>query len=211
MQSRCNAPSRPSGVCIQDIRHLPDGSFNPRLMQYDEARSDRRLRILLAVVLLLAMTGGAIDLVLDAPESPLSFHLIYEITLIAAEMTVFFLLWRAWFKAEHEVTSVKAELETQRAERDAWRASAESALAGFGSAVEQRFAGWGLTPAEKEIALLLLKGRSHKEIAYTTNRSERTVRQHAVTIYQKSHLGGRAELAAFFLDDLSLPRANRQE
>jgi DNA-binding CsgD family transcriptional regulator len=205
MQSGFNARLRPSDVCVQGIRHLPDVSFNPQMMSNDEVISDRRLRILLAVVLLLAIIGGAIDLILDAPDTLLSFHVIYEIMLIAAEMTVFFLLWRAWFQAEHQVTEVRAELETHRAERDAWRASAESALAGFGRAVEERFAAWGLTSAETEIALLLLKGRSHKEIAYTTNRSERTVRQHAVTIYQKSHLGGRAELAAFFLDDVNLP------
>jgi len=180
-------------------------------MENDDVISDRHLRILLAVVLLLAIIGGAIDLVLDAPDGWLSFHVIYEIALILGEMTVVFLLWRAWSQAEHEVSSVKAELETQRAERDAWRASAESALSGFGRAVEERFAAWGLTPAEKEIALLLLKGKSHKEIAYSTNRSERTVRQHAVTIYQKSHLGGRAGLAAFFLDDLSLPQVRKED
>jgi hypothetical protein len=31
------------------------------------------------------------------------------------------------------------------------------------------------------------------------------VRQHAVSVYQKAGLGGRAELAAFFLQDLMLP------
>jgi len=92
-----------------------------------------------------------------------------------------------------------------QAERDAWRESAESALAGFGAAIESRFNAWGLTPAESEVALNLLKGRSHKEIAYGTQRSERTVRQHAVAVYQKSGLRGRAELAAFFLDDVMLP------
>ena len=50
----------------------------------------------------------------------------------------------------------------------------------------------------------LLKGHSHKQIAFETGRSERTVRQHAVAVNQKSGLAGRAELAAFFLDDLPL-------
>jgi hypothetical protein len=40
--------------------------------------------------------------------------------------------------------------------------------------------------------------------AARTSRSERTVRQHAVSIYQKSGLGGRAELAAFFLEGVRL-------
>ena len=44
-----------------------------------------------------------------------------------------------------------------------------------------------------------------EEIAALTGRSERTVRQHAGVAYDKAGLGGRAELAAFFLNDLMLP------
>jgi DNA-binding CsgD family transcriptional regulator len=61
------------------------------------------------------------------------------------------------------------------------------------------------TLTEQEVALLLLKGHGHKQIAAATGRSERTVRQHAVAVYQKSGLQGRAELAAFFLEDLVVP------
>jgi DNA-binding CsgD family transcriptional regulator len=71
--------------------------------------------------------------------------------------------------------------------------------------MESQFERWGLTGAERDVALRLLKGQSHKEIAYVTGRSERTIRQHAVAVYQKSGLHGRAELAAFFLEDLPLP------
>jgi DNA-binding NarL/FixJ family response regulator len=52
---------------------------------------------------------------------------------------------------------------------------------------------------------MLLKGYGHKEVAALTGRSERTVRQHAVAIYEKSGLKGRAELAGFFLEDLVVP------
>ncbi len=53
--------------------------------------------------------------------------------------------------------------------------------------------------------MLLLKGLGHKEVAALLERSERTVRQHAVSVYRKSGLAGRAELSAFFLEDLLLP------
>ena len=76
---------------------------------------------------------------------------------------------------------------------------------GLGRAIDRQFDAWGLTPAEREVALLVLKGHGHKQIAGLTGRSERTVRQHAVTVYGKAGLGGRAELAAFFLQDLMLP------
>jgi hypothetical protein len=55
------------------------------------------------------------------------------------------------------------------------------------------------------VAMLLLKGLGHKEAASVLDRSERTVRQHAVSVYRKSGLAGRAELSAFFLEDLLLP------
>jgi DNA-binding NarL/FixJ family response regulator len=71
--------------------------------------------------------------------------------------------------------------------------------------VDEQFRDWQLTPAERDVALMLLKGYGHKEVAALTGRSERTVRQHAVAVYQKSGLQGRAELAGFFLEDLVLP------
>jgi hypothetical protein len=35
------------------------------------------------------------------------------------------------------------------------------------------------------------------------------VRQHAVSVYRKSGLAGRAELAAFFFEDMLLPSSER--
>ena len=167
--------------------------------------NDRTLRLLLGGVLLATVVGGAVDLYLDAPDTIWSFHVLFEVLLVAAAMVGFVYLWRGWLGVRNELRHTKEQLAEQGKERDAWRANAESALAGLGTAIDERFKAWGLTGTEKEVAMALLKGRSHKEIAYSTGRSERTVRQHAVSVYQKSKLGGRAELAAFFLDGLMLP------
>ena len=80
----------------------------------------------------------------------------------------------------------------------------------LGRAIDAQFAVWQLTPAEREVALLVLKGHGHKQIAGLTSRSERTVRQHAGVIYDKSGLRGRAELSAYFLQDLMLPEVDRR-
>jgi len=61
------------------------------------------------------------------------------------------------------------------------------------------------TPAEREIALFILKGLSAKEIADLRDTSERTIRQQAQAIYSKANLSGRAALSAFFLEDLLVP------
>ncbi len=178
----------------------------------DEAIDDQRpLVVLLAAVLAMAIVGGAIDLYFDAPDPWWSAHAIYEVSLIGAEAAASVLLWRGWWRSRHVLAETRHVLETHDAERAMWRKTAEAALTGFARALDERFSAWGLTPAEREIALRLLKGHSHKQIAFETGRSERTIRQHAVAIYQKSGLGGRAELSAFFLDDLLLPPLARSE
>jgi len=166
-------------------------------------------RLVLALVLLGIAAAAAIDLVLDAPRNWLSFHAIYELVVAAGASVTATALWLGWVRAERAAAAMRHSLAERSAERDAWRASAQKALDGLAQAIDQQFAAWKLTPTEREVALHLLKGRSHKEIAATTGRSERTVRQHAVVIYQKAGLGGRAELGAFFLEGLMLPDAER--
>jgi DNA-binding CsgD family transcriptional regulator len=170
----------------------------------------RGLRWLLAGVLLLAVIGGALDLWLDAPDSVWSLHVFYEVALIAGAVMSIIALWTGWWRARRSLVETRHALQAQAAERDAWRDSARSALEGLGRAMDERFEAWGLTPAERDVALGLLKGKSHKLIAYETGRSERTVRQHAVAVYQKSGLGGRAELSAFFLEGVMLPAQTRE-
>lgn len=168
---------------------------------------ERGLRALLVFVLLSIVVGGTVDLVLDAPDRWLSGHVLYELVLIAGGLLTTIALWIRWTRAERSLVQTQRTLAERQAERDTWRRSAERALQGLGAAVDAQLARWGLTPAEREVALLLLKGKSHKQIAADTGRSERTVRQHAVAVYQKSGRAGRAELAAFFLEDLVLPQA----
>jgi DNA-binding CsgD family transcriptional regulator len=181
-------------------RHMPDGQFPD-----DPVGGNRALRVILVVVLTATIVGGGIDLALDAPPSWKSPHVFYEVSLILGAVATFVWLWLGWWRSRRTLVQARRALADRSAERDAWRSSAEAILAGLGRAIDARLAEWGLTPAEREVALLLLKGRSHKQIAYATGRSERTVRQHAVAVYQKSGLGGRAELAAFFLEGLPDP------
>ncbi|MPY91348.1 MAG: hypothetical protein GEU99_25990 [Luteitalea sp.] len=78
-------------------------------------------------------------------------------------------------------------------------------LRGLATAIDAQFERWHLTSAEREVALLILKGLSHKEIAEVRQTTERTIRQQAQAIYGKANLSGRAALSAFFLEDLLLP------
>ena len=76
---------------------------------------------------------------------------------------------------------------------------------GISAHIENDFERWELTPAEKSVAQLLLKGMRLKEIARSRKTSERTVRQQAQSVYQKAGLDGRTDLAAYFLEDYLPP------
>jgi DNA-binding CsgD family transcriptional regulator len=115
------------------------------------------------------------------------------------------LLFRVTQRQREEHLEILRDLEIARIQGQRWRNEARGLLDGLGSAIEQQFSRWNLTDAEREVALLLLKGLATKEIAGVRGVSERTVREQARAIYTKSGLTGRAALSAFFLEDLLAP------
>ncbi len=175
-----------------------------------DATADSRMPGLLALALGSIVVGGTIDLLLDQPARWLSFHVIFETTMIVGALLMATTLWLGWWRAERSLEDMRHRMEARKAEGDAWRQSAWKAREGIGQAIDAQFLEWRLTPSEREVARLLLKGYSHKHVAQETGRSERTARQHAAAVYQKAGLSSRADLAAYFMEDLLLPEASRE-
>jgi len=165
---------------------------------------------MLGVLLALFALLGVVDLVLDSPRVWRSGHAIVELGLVVTAILAALVVLRGWREAEISLEGARALADTHRIERDQWERRAKTALQGLGEALDHQFDAWALTPAEKETALLLLEGYSHKDAATRTGRSERTVRQHAVSVYRKSGLSGRAQFAAFFFDGMILPSVSRE-
>jgi DNA-binding CsgD family transcriptional regulator len=113
--------------------------------------------------------------------------------------------------ARDEATALAEQVRATEAEAARWRQEARDLLHGLGAALDRQFERWALSPAEKEVALLLLKGLSHKELAEVRSITEATARQQARAVYKKAGLSGRHDLAAFFLEDLLLPDVDRPE
>jgi DNA-binding CsgD family transcriptional regulator len=192
------------------------GESRADLIDFDDDEPGNEFRgplpAVMAGFLLLVMVGGLVDLILDAPDSVWSLHVLFEIGMVVSSLAFAVVLFRGWRRSAAALSRTRLSLEEsqrlvaqRQAERDAWRNSAESALAGFSEAINRQFDAWQLTRAERDVALLILKGAGHKQAAAQLERSERTVRQHAVEVYRKAGLQGRAELSAFFLQDLMLP------
>ncbi|MGE3176821.1 MAG: helix-turn-helix transcriptional regulator [Vicinamibacterales bacterium] len=154
-----------------------------------------------------------LDLLSDASTGADSEHLFAEALIMLLALAGLVALWRSLTVLRAKATRLEAEAsrlqgDLARAEGEALRYQAEArdALAGLGEAIDRQFERWGLSPAEREVGLLMLKGLSHKEVAGVRQTSEITIRQQALAVYRKSGLKGRSELSAFFLEDLLLPR-----
>jgi DNA-binding CsgD family transcriptional regulator len=87
----------------------------------------------------------------------------------------------------------------------------QSKLNGIKVEMEAQFRQWGMTAAERDVGLLILKGLNHKEIAALRGTSEATVRQQAQSIYQKAELPGKTAFSAYFLEDLFAPNVAPDE
>ena len=142
-----------------------------------------------AIILTSATLFFAYDIVADLlDDSESLFHIIIESLVFIAISTVLLLELR-------RVSSLKAEVHQER-EKTA-RLSGELL-----AVMRDQFVGWGLSPSECDVALLLIKGLSMKEISAAREVKEKTIRQQATSIYAKSGYAGRHELVAHFIEDL---------
>jgi DNA-binding CsgD family transcriptional regulator len=178
----------------------------------DEASATRvrRLALLPGVLLLVIAALVGLDVAADARAGSPASHLALELLIIAAALAGAGVLWRQLSTSRRTARALEGDLRAAEASLARFRAESQELLRGLGAAIDRQFERWALSPAEREIALLLLKGLSLKEIAELRATSERTVRQQSLAVYRKAGLGGRAELAAFFLEDLLLPGAARE-
>lgn len=163
------------------------------------------LAIALGLAALVALM--VIDLVTELGVGTSKFHVLVETSAIVAGATAVVGLVRRMRELSRETHTLREHLSESRADGERWARQARNLIDGLGAAIDDQLESWHLTVSEKEIALLLLKGLEHKEIAVLRGVSENTVRQQAGSLYRKAGLGGRHELAAFFLEDLLGPRS----
>lgn len=167
----------------------------------------------LVVVFALMAILVSLDLLTDLRDRPGPAHLALEVLVVVIGFTAAGAIALRLRRSAHDARALREEAarltENLRVSEEAaarWRSSAADLIAGLSAAIDEQFARWELSPAERDVALLLLKGLSHKEIAEIRSVSDTTVRQQARSMYRKAGLSGRRDLAAFFLEDLLGPR-----
>jgi len=72
---------------------------------------------------------------------------------------------------------------------------------GLSEAIDNQFNIWKLTNAEREVALLVIKGFSFAKISELRSVSEKTIHQQISSVYKKSNTKNRHEFMSGFLED----------
>ncbi len=161
-------------------------------MQLKETANERRRRKAALLLFTFVQASAAVffvsDAVADLSGSTVDLHTFIE-TLIAAGLMLGSLFGIAELRRSHDLL---------HSHEDAL-ATASGALS---DVIAAQFEAWRLTPAEREIGMLALKGLDTAEIATLRGAAQGTVRAQMTSIYAKSGTSGRAQFAAWFVEDL---------
>lgn len=157
----------------------------------------------LLVISLLAVVAvlSAADILHDMREGASTAHLALESVLVTAALGLIVVLASGVWRESRNNAALKQELAARAAAPEAASEAVRAARHELANVTQVQFETWNLTGTEREIAMLLLKGLSFKEIAAVRSTAEKTVRQQASSIYGKSGVAGRHEFAAWFIED----------
>lgn len=163
-------------------------------------------RLVITVILLLIVVMTVVDLVKDWHQGVAIWHVAIEGSVALMALVGVYFLMKGTFTLKKSLLREQHISARLKEESDHWRASSKRFLEGLSQSIDSQLDQWQLTQSEKEVAFLLIKGFSLKEIAEFRDTAEKTTRTQATSIYAKSGLTGRSQLAAFFLEDLLLPQ-----
>lgn len=167
----------------------------------------KKERAVIIVILAIVALMVAIDLATDSNEGVVIWHVLVEGGAGLASLFGIFYFMKGSYNLQHKLSDSLNENIKLKKEAEDWKLEANKYIEGLSKSIDLQLTKWNLSQAEKEVALLLLKGLSLKEIAEIRNTTEKTARVQSIAIYSKSGLAGRSELAAFFLEDLLQPQS----
>ena len=150
-----------------------------------------------ALVTLIAVQASCAAFFLwDAVEDARNFGLLpfTDFHLIVEGVAVLTLIAAVVFETRYLMALLrrKAHLEDQ----------VSIAAGAFHDLMIAHFDRWGLSPAERDVAMFAIKGLSIAEIAQLRGSAEGTVKSQLNAVYRKAGVTGRAALLGLLIDDL---------
>lgn len=124
---------------------------------------------------------------------PSSVNLLAESDQIEALVTIALFFGLAFTANElRQILTRQTQLEDQ----------IKVASGAFSEVLETRFHTWSLTEAERQVAILSIKGFSIAEMAELRETKQGTIKAQCASVYRKAEVAGRLQLLSVFLDDL---------
>lgn len=170
--------------------------------------TERRLAGVVSALLMTILVLGTADIVDDYHSGVSTLHLLTEAIVMIAAAGGYLMLVARLLLVGRTAAEMSATFETTQRDAERWRREASTHIERLASAMDVQFDRWGLTSAEREVTLLLLEGCGLRDVAERRGVKDRTIRAQAQAVYNKAGVAGRAELSAFFLQDL-LPSRSR--
>lgn len=148
------------------------------------------LLLLIQLVCAFFFVGQTLMTYLDIQHSPISWEL-HEFLEVGAALGLVF-------------GAVLGGIVLRRSMRRQKRAEEQlrQVSGAFMELMQARFVDWGLTSAERDVALFAIKGLSTQEIACLRGTAGGTVKAQTNAIYRKAGVTGRSQLLSLFIEDL---------
>jgi DNA-binding NarL/FixJ family response regulator len=155
------------------------------------------------LILAVIVAGNLGDVIYDYREGASMAHLLMELSIAIVSFALIASLTVGILRQSRSNNRLKAELASlSDVDEQALPPALATARHELALVLKEQFEIWKLTQTEREVAMLLLKGLSFKEIASVRNTMEKTVRQQASSIYKKAGVSGRHAFSAWFIEDL---------
>jgi len=159
--------------------------------------------LIVMFILAIIVAGNLGDVIYDYREGASTAHLLMELSIAIVSSVLVVALTVGIWRQTRSNNQLKAELATlSEVNEQILPPALATARHELGLVLKEQFETWKLTLTEREVAMLLLKGLSFKEIASVRNTMEKTVRQQASSIYKKANVSGRHAFSAWFIEDL---------
>lgn len=155
------------------------------------------------VVLLSCMAFFGFDVVADLVEHGLGgmgytaeelVHLVFEMLAVAG--------------LGYATVTFRAYLRLLQAEAERSKETIHMLRGNFDEVLHQKFEQWGLTAAERDVTLLIIRGLSVAEIAAARNTAQGTIKAQTTSIFRKIGVGSKTELMSTIIDEFLEIRPN---
>ena len=162
-------------------------------------------RTVLAAFVLFVLGTSALEIFLEISDGEAFGSMAYDLIRFVVSAAVLALFIVEHISHQQALKKLREQLQRGRGRLVQLDNQSQKLGSQYRAVLQRQFDAWKLTASEQDVVIMMLKGLSFREIAELRETREKTVRQQASSVYRKSGVTSRNELAAWFFEDLLGP------